>query len=508
MPTFDIYLRVSRVGGRKNLISPDEQERRARELAREKHLTVGKVLIDLDESGGKWDRPGLQEALERVRAGQSGGLIVAWLDRLSRDSEHAHRLVRELAESGGTVYAPDAPSDWLSPEGELQAGIVFAFAQYVRKRARAGFERSKEQAVMRGIPVNSRAPVGYVKRLRSEGGDGRLELDPVVAPVIRELFERRAAGAGPTELAELLEAHAIPTSQGSTTWSKQAVASLISSRAYLGELSYGKDRRFVNPNAHEPIVDLSTWMAAQHPNGRRPRTSRTGNYALTGVIRCAACGYALQGTLSSRGKRRYRCVRRHAGGICPDAVSVSADLAEAVAERLFWEVIEDLTLTGDVDDGEDLSPYLVAIERSERRLAQALSPEMQDAAGDAWASLVKERRREHERAAEALGNARARQSRVTALPEAASLRALWPQLSRSERREMFASRFDLLALRRGPQGLELVPFVAGDAPFELSAPGFRREPQLRPIPVPADARVAPLEDPGEGFHEPALRLVS
>ena len=30
--------------------------------------------------------------------------------------------------------APDAPADWTSPAGELQAGIVFAFAQYVRKR--------------------------------------------------------------------------------------------------------------------------------------------------------------------------------------------------------------------------------------------------------------------------------------------------------------------------------------------------------------------------------------
>lgn len=505
MTTFDIYLRVSRVGGRENMISPDEQERRARDLARERGLTVGKVLVDLDESGGKWERPGLQEALERVRTGVSGGLIVAWLDRLSRDSEHAHRLIRELHESGGTVYAPDAPADWTSPEGELHAGIVFTFAQYVRKRARAGFERSKLQAVERGIPVTNRTPVGYRKR-----ADRTLEPDPAAAPVVRELFERRAVGAGPSELADLLNAHGISTSQGSTTWSKQAVAALVKSRVYLGELSYGKDRRFVNPNAHEPIVDLSTWLAAQHPNGRRLQEARRGSYALTGVLRCAACGYSLQGTRSSRGKRRYRCVRRHAGGICPDAVSVSADLVEAVAERIFWSVIEDLTVPGERDDGDDLSAHLSAIERTERRLAQALTPEMQDAAGDAWAELVKERRREHEQAAEALGKARAQleRERERAIPEAASLRMLWPQLSPSERRELFAARFDTIALRRGTVGLELVSFLAGEAPVDLSAPGYRREPKLRPIPAPPDARVTPLEDAGEGVHEPRLRLVS
>src|ERR1044071_5158576 len=96
-PTFpiDVYVRVSRVGNRGHrLISPDEQIKRAKGLAAERGLTIGEVFTDLDESGGKLDRPGLNEVLRRVEAGESGGMIVAWLDRLSRDSEHAHGLVR------------------------------------------------------------------------------------------------------------------------------------------------------------------------------------------------------------------------------------------------------------------------------------------------------------------------------------------------------------------------------------------------------------------------------
>jgi DNA invertase Pin-like site-specific DNA recombinase len=156
----DIYVRVSRIGGRENRITEEEQERRARELAGERGLRVGKILTDPDESGGKWERPGLQQALARIESGKSGGVIVAWLDRLSRDSEHAHALIRRISDAGGVIYAPDAPSDWTTPEGELHAGIVFAFAQYVRKRARAGFERAKERAVANGVPVNNRPAVG------------------------------------------------------------------------------------------------------------------------------------------------------------------------------------------------------------------------------------------------------------------------------------------------------------------------------------------------------------
>lgn len=495
----DVYVRVSRVGGREHLISPDEQERRGRELATERGLTVGEVIRDLDESGGKWERPGLQRALERVRAGQSGGLIVAWLDRLSRDSEHAHRLVREIHELGGAIYAPDAPSDWTSPEGELQAGIVFTFAQYVRKRARASFERAKENAVAQGIPIHSRPPVGYRKR-----ADRRLEPDPKTAPVVRDVFERRAAGAGPSELADLLTARGVQTSQGSQSWSKQAVASLIASRVYLGEIAYGRDRRFVNARAHEPLVDLATWTAAQHPRGRRLQEARRGGYALTGLVRCASCGYCLQGTRTSaeRGsKRRYRCVGRHAGGQCPAPVSAFADEVEEVAFRLFWQHAETVALRGTAMQPDDDRPRLEAeLERAERRLAQALTTEAQDAAADAWPELVRARRRARDEAAAQLGAARAEASRATSAPRVADLRALWPEMSAAERREIIATYFDCFALRRA-QGIEIVAFASGSGPIDLSAPGFRREPKLRPIDIPLDARVATLHDVDEGSFE-------
>ena len=118
---------------RENLISPEEQVRRATEHARQQGLKIGVVLPhDLDESGGKLERPSLQEGLRRIEAGESGGLIVAWLDRLSRDSEHALSLIRQMMEHGAKIYAPDAPSDWTTPEGELQGGMIFLFTQYVQ----------------------------------------------------------------------------------------------------------------------------------------------------------------------------------------------------------------------------------------------------------------------------------------------------------------------------------------------------------------------------------------
>ncbi len=491
----DIYVRVSRVGKRgEKLISPDEQELRARGLASEKGLRVGIVLTDLDESGGKLVRPGLTEALERVERGESGGVIVAWLDRLSRDSEHAHGLVRRIGEAGGVIYAPDAPSDWTTPEGELQAGILFAFATYVRKRAAAGFERAKENAISRGIPVNTRAAVGYRKR-SADGQDRRLERDPASADAVCEVFARRAAGEGPAALGAYLESLGVRTSQGSATWSKQAIYNMISNRVYLGELSYGRDERYVNAAAHPPLVDLATWQAAQHPSGRRlsPARSEASPFMLTGLIRCHACGYCLQATITSRRTRIYRCTRTHSGGVCPTPARANAEDVETRAVEAFWSAAADREATGGPGKGPDIEGHEAELRRAESALQQWASPEMQESIGDIglYAAGMRERRERRDSAAATLGQSRAEASAAVALPSVETLRSLWDAMSTQDRRGLLAAAFDCLTLSREPRIITFYP--AGTGPTDLPRRGFKHAPALTPFAdVPHGARTLPL----------------
>jgi Recombinase zinc beta ribbon domain/Recombinase len=247
-------------------------------------------------------------------------------------------------------------------------------------------------------------------------------------------------------LADFLHGRDVRTSQGSKYWSKPAIAHVIASRVYLGELSYGKDRRYVNSRAHEPVVDLASWTAAQHPNGEQLRRARRGDYLLTGLLRCASCGYVMQGTRTSRNKRVYRCIRRHAGGVRPRPTWVFADHVEPLAERVFWSLTEDMRATSQPSSA-DLGHLKVTLEQAERRLAQSMTPMVQDAAGDEWASMIRERRAERDDAAEALGRARAAEASSNCVPAVKTLRATWDNLSTEDKRDLFATRFDLLALR-------------------------------------------------------------
>jgi Recombinase len=287
----------------------------------------------------------------------------------------------------------------------------------------------------------------------------------------------------------LLESQGVTTSQGSKTWSKQAIYNLIQNRVYLGELRYGRDDRFVNPDAHEPIVDLPTWTAAQHPNGRKLPLTRTGANLLAGIVRCAGCGYCLQWTTTTRGKRIARCTRTHSGGLCPEPVRTSAEPVEEAAVRAFWSLTADLEAEGIPEEAyDDLSLLEKTLETAERRLAQAKSPEVQDAAGEGWAEMISARRHERDKAAEALGKAQT--VAVVPVMSADTLRGAWERMTNEERRALLALRFDCIALSRDGN---MVVYPAGTGPAGLPRRGFKRNPELVPFPdVPARARVLAL----------------
>lgn len=475
----DVYVRVSRVGGREHMISPEEQERDARAFAERRGLRVGQVFTDLDRSGGTLERPELQKALARVEAGQSGGIVVAYLSRLTRETSQGLGLLEAVREAGGEVYAPNL-SDHTSADGRMLNTIQLAIDAGMRERAKEGLARARENAVANGVPVTNRDAVGYRRNVQR-----RYEPDPDVAPVIRQVFERRAAGAGPTELAELLESHGVRTSQGARTWSKPAVQNLLKSRTYLGELRSGP---YVNPTAHEPLIDEPTWLAAQSPNPA-PRRARKGGYLLAGVLRCKACGYSMQGTVSSRGKRIYRCVRRHAGGICPGPARIEAAVVEdavvaALFERanLIWEKRASTV---------DTAPLQEAFDLADRRYQQALSPAAQDALGEAWASVVKERRLARDEAAAALGLARATATEEEVERRVELVRAWQDEdglgdlarpstepvyfLDNELKRKIVAEAFPAIAVARD-KTLDFDPDTAG-----LTRRGYRREPGLNPL---------------------------
>ena len=362
--TLDAYIRVSQVRGREgeSFISPDVQRDQINAWARMRGVEIAAEHVDLDQTGGKLQRPGLDALMERIRTGQTGGVVVARLDRLSRASvAEALRLVEEIAGHGGKVAAVDLGIDPTTTFGEFALTIMLALARMERRRITESWDIATERAIARGVHFTNSVPLGF----RRKNGNG-LVRDPETAPIVEELFRRRAARASWRELAAWLNAE-VPRDDG-REWTGRNVAAMIQSPTYRGEAFHGKHR---NADAHKAIVTVPEWDAANAVSGG-PGALRQSSSLLAGLIRCAGCRYAMRRTwikykLANGETRRvetYSCQKKHTGGTCSAPANVMAHTIEPVVVDHFltWYGLTERTAQ---------TPDLEAVNAAERALADA-----------------------------------------------------------------------------------------------------------------------------------------
>lgn len=178
----DGYIRVSAVRGREgdSFISPKVQRQQVAAWAKLRDVEIAAWHEDLDQSGGKLDRPGLEALLVRIESGQTGGVAVAKLDRLTRlGVGDALKLVERITSAGGTLAAADGEVDLLTASGEFQLTVMLALARWERRRLTDSWETARSEVIADG--VHFRAPFGYVK----PGKRQAIVPDLKTAPLVR-----------------------------------------------------------------------------------------------------------------------------------------------------------------------------------------------------------------------------------------------------------------------------------------------------------------------------------
>ena len=148
---------------------------------------------------------------------------------------------------------------------------------------------------------------------------------PTTAAVVRWIFETYEKGTGLNLIVQQLNERKIPAPRGQY-WSKTVVHYLLRNRSYLGERIYNKRsykayRRGEKPNlanpkeawvinqtAHKPIIDHDLFDRVQALMKSKIITiGRTFHrpYLLTGIARCANCGYRMIGQPSNGNGHKY-----------------------------------------------------------------------------------------------------------------------------------------------------------------------------------------------------------
>lgn len=419
--------------------SPTEQQAKARAYAESKGYTTDGWFFDEDVSGGVHPekRPEMARLLEAVRSGEVGGIVAGWLDRLSREPSHGEWLIKEVTKHGGVVLAPDIPEDITSAAGRMTFGQLLLVARFIRDTARERFTLSKIGSIRSGVPV-SQAPVGYRRIMDGPSGDPkdrRLELDPETAPVVREMFEKRAQGVSRDQLHKLL------VERTGRSWAREAVRVILTNPIYkTGRLRYQLDKQdesswIESDWQAEPVVTEATWQAAQIEPLRKPQRSKDPNnpWLLTGFAKDTETGYNLkphqQGAHKPNGPYRY-----YVGDRNGSKTRASAPKLEA------WVLEQLLTFGGTqlktVESGPKLGPLEAAVEEARVRFETFNTPETEDAYGpELFRAEIKKRRLTYESALAALGRALA-DGATASTTELEDLKGKWETMTVLARKQL------------------------------------------------------------------------
>lgn len=136
-------------------------------------IAAGCTRIFTDEmSGARADRPGLKQALDYVREGDT--LAVWRLDRVGRSVSHLIEVVGELERRGVALQSLTEQIDTSSPSGRLVFHVFSAIAEFernlIRERVTAGLEAARKRGRIGGRPkVVDAAKARSIRAMRAQG---------------------------------------------------------------------------------------------------------------------------------------------------------------------------------------------------------------------------------------------------------------------------------------------------------------------------------------------------
>ena len=179
--------------------------------ARRRGWELVETIEDRGYSAKDLRRPGVQEALRALEAGDAKALVVAKLDRLSRSMLDFASLMATAQKQHWALVALDVAVDTSTPAGEMLVNVLATFSQYERRligqRTKEALAAKKAQGVRLGRP-------------------------PVLPQrVVRRIERERARGNSLQKIADALNAAAVPTAHGGARWHASTVRGVLARTA-------------------------------------------------------------------------------------------------------------------------------------------------------------------------------------------------------------------------------------------------------------------------------------
>lgn len=322
-------------------VSIDQQIKECQKFAERLGLRIVDIYADRALTGTSDKRPEFQRMIKDAEKGGFSYVIVYTLDRFARDRYDSAVYKRQLRNSGVKVLsAMENISD--DPTGVLMESMLEGLAEYYSKELSRKITRGMQDNAEKCM-VNGALELGFKK-----GKDGRYAIEEAEAAVVRESFERVAAGEPFVEIFEDYNRRGIRTKRGGT-WNRSSFNKMLTNDKYRGIYIFGDIRveggvpRIIEDDLFFRVANrLQTKPRAR--NSPQKRRRENGVYLLTGKLYCGKCKSPMVGisgkSTSQIPHTYYACQKRRKEKGC-DKSHVRRDWAEYQITKRLQEVVLD-----------------------------------------------------------------------------------------------------------------------------------------------------------------------
>ncbi|MCM1360217.1 MAG: recombinase family protein [Corallococcus sp.] len=320
-----IYARLSRDDERAGeSLSIENQKTMLTKYVREQGWTLHDVYIDDGVSGTTFEREGVQRLLDDAKAGIINLIIVKDLSRFGRNYIQVGQFLDYVFPAFGIRFIAlsdnvDTADKDTTAMDMMPITNVFNewYASNTSKKIRAVHYANAKV----GRNNMSHAPFGY---LIGDDEKRSLVVDEEAAPIVKRIFDLRAQGYRPGQIAIMFNDENIITPHDYKVkkfngkyssakvfhlWSSVAVSRILKNPAYIGNLalhrmttvSYKNHKSIYRPedewavteNAHPAIIEKELWdkvREAEASVSQGKRTKHGFTHPLSGLMFCADCG--------------------------------------------------------------------------------------------------------------------------------------------------------------------------------------------------------------------------
>lgn len=242
-----VYTRVSTdAQGEDGKVSLPEQERMAKACIESKGWRYVRTYEDNGYTGRNTNRPALQEMLNDVRDGKIEAIVIFKLDRLSRKQTDTMNIIEnDILQHNVDLVSLNETLDTTTPWGRAMIGILSSFNQLESENIALRTTMGRYATAREGGYAGGKPPLGY------KAVNGKLEIVPEEAEIVRKVFEMRANHMTMQAIADSLNEMGYRSKKGKEFKHSSIQTILANEDTYRGNYRYGKE---ACENTHEAIL--------------------------------------------------------------------------------------------------------------------------------------------------------------------------------------------------------------------------------------------------------------